>query len=168
MSYIDDSVFSGCSALKTVDFRNADVEIYPYAFSGCDLSNTKLPKNLKVLNEGVLMSTKIQNIEIPNTVTDIVYRAFGYCEELNSIDIPSSVTSIGEYLLCGCTGLESITVNDENQNYYDKTNCIIETESKTLVAGCKNSIIPSDGSVTSIGAGAFGELTNLTSIMFCS
>ncbi len=164
IEYINWQAFAYCNSLKTVEFKNDDVEIAEYAFIGCDLSNTRLPKNLKVLDEGVLMATNISSIEIPGTVTDIVYRAFGYCENLTSIDIPSSVTSIGDFLLCGCNGLESVTVSDGNQNYHDETNCLIETESKILVAGCKNSIIPSDGSVTSIGAGAFGDLTSLTSI----
>lgn len=156
--------FSGCSSLKTVDFKNDDILINDYAFSGCDLTNTKLPKRLKALNSGVLMGTNIENIEIPNTVTDIVYRSLGYCEKLTSIYIPSSVTKIGDYVLCGCTGLNSITVDKDNEKYYDENNCIIEAGSKTLIAGCKNSIIPADGSVTSIAEGAFGDLTNLASI----
>ena len=41
---------------------------------------------------------------------------------------------------------------------------MIETENKTLIAGCKNSIIPDDGSVTSIGNSAFSGCTGLTSI----
>ena len=41
---------------------------------------------------------------------------------------------------------------------------MIATESKTLVLGCKTSVIPSDGSVTSIGGYAFYECSGLTSI----
>ena len=43
-------------------------------------------------------------------------------------------------------------------------NCLIETASKTLIAGCKNSIIPDDGSVISIADYAFSGCTGLTSI----
>ena len=41
---------------------------------------------------------------------------------------------------------------------------MIETESKTLILGCKNSIIPADGTVTAIGDYAFCDCTGLTSI----
>ena len=43
-------------------------------------------------------------------------------------------------------------------------NCLIETANKTLVLGCKNSVIPTDGSVTSISRSAFYGCTGLTSI----
>ncbi len=48
--------------------------------------------------------------------------------------------------------------------YHSKNNCIIKTETKELEVGCKTSIIPSDGSVTSIGEYAFSDCTGLTSI----
>ena len=42
---------------------------------------------------------------------------------------------------------------------------MIETDSKTLIVGCKNSVIPSDGSVTRIGDYAFARCNSLTSIV---
>ncbi|MDD7701085.1 MAG: leucine-rich repeat domain-containing protein, partial [Eubacteriales bacterium] len=58
----------------------------------------------------------------------------------------------------------SITVDSKNKVYHASNNCLIETATKTLIAGCKTSVIPTDGSVTSIGAGAFFGCTGLTSI----
>lgn len=63
-----------------------------------------------------------------------------------------------------CTGLTSILVADGNSKYHSSGNCLIETTSKTLISGCKTSVIPTDGSVTSIGASAFSGCTGLTSI----
>ena len=57
-----------------------------------------------------------------------------------------------------------ITVQSGNTKYHAAGNCLIETESKTLILGCKDSIIPTDGSVTSIGNNAFRNCTSLTSI----
>lgn len=51
--------------------------------------------------------------------------------------------------------LESIEVEEGNEYYHSKNNCLIETATKTLVLGCKNSIIPDDGSVEIIGEFAF-------------
>ena len=74
------------------------------------------------------------------------------------------MTSIDNWSFTGCTGLTTITVADGNTKYHSDGNCIIETESKKLILGCKNSIIPADGSVTSIGHTAFRNCTGLTSI----
>lgn len=97
------------------------------------------------------------------TVTGI-----GTCTDKELI-IPSEykakpVTSIGSYAFSGCAGLTSVTVAKENTKYHSAGNCLIETKSKTLIAGCKNSIIPTDGSVTRIGSYAFSYCTGLTSI----
>ena len=55
--------------------------------------------------------------------------------------------------------IDSITVEDGNPSFYAKNNCLIHKEDGELVLGCRNSVIPDDGSVRSIGAFAFNGLT---------
>ena len=74
------------------------------------------------------------------------------------------MTSINNGAFSRCSGLTSITVDAQNPVYHSAGNCIIETESKTLIAGYQNSAIPDDGSVISIGFGAFYGCSGLTSI----
>ena len=83
---------------------------------------------------------------------------------MTSITIGGSVTSIGEWAFSGCSGLTNITVETGNSVYHSEGKCLIETESKTLIAGCNNSVIPNDGSVTSIEGGAFSDSSGLTNI----
>ena len=106
----------------------------------------------------------LTNITIPSTVTIIGFRVFDCCTGLTSVTIPASAKSIDTNPLSGCSGLESITVESGNKKYHSSGNCLIETESNILVAGCKNSVIPSDGSVTSIGDFAFYNCDGLASI----
>ncbi len=60
--------------------------------------------------------------------------------------------------------IESIEVEDGNEYFHSKNNCLIETATKTLVLGCKYSIIPDDGSVEIIGEYAFNGCMGAKSI----
>ena len=105
-----------------------------------------------------------KNSVIPNGVTSIGDSAFGWCSEFTELVLPNSVTSIVESAFAYCSGLEKITVESGNSRYDSRDNCnsIIETATNTLIAGCKNSVIPN--SVTSIGDSAFEGCTGLTEL----
>lgn len=105
-------------------------------------------------NEAFYTNRTFKNITIGNNITSIGDMAF-YWSSLTGITISDSLTSIGSSAFYGCSNLESIVVDDKNTVYHSAGNCLIETASKTLILGCKNSIIPSDGSVTSIDGDAF-------------
>lgn len=98
-------------------------------------------------------------------VTTIATSAFADCTGLTAITIGANVTAVETAAFSGCTGLTSITVADGNPVYHSAGDCLIETSSKTLVAGCKNSEIPTDGSVTAIGRLAFYKCAALTAIV---
>ena len=83
---------------------------------------------------------------------------------MTEIVIPQSVTSIDASAFRGCTNIVKITVKEGNTVYHSDNNCLIETESRTLILGCQNSSIPNDGSVTSIGRYAFNGCIGLTSV----
>lgn len=105
----------------------------------------------------------LTEVHIPKSVTDIEGQAFYNCSGLTEITIPESVTNIGWQPFMDCSGLESITVEEGNENYKSENNCILTKEGRTLVLGCKNSVIPEG--VTNIGLGAFAGCTGLTSIV---
>lgn len=64
-----------------------------------------------------------------------------------------------------CSGLTSITVVEGNEYYYSVGNCLVESSSGTLIVGCKYSVIPNDGSITSIGSLAFYGCSSLIQIV---
>ncbi|MBR5923420.1 MAG: leucine-rich repeat domain-containing protein [Clostridia bacterium] len=106
----------------------------------------------------------IEAIIIGAGVIGIGTDAFYGCTRLTSISIPSGVQHIGSGILEDCNNLESITVDKGNLVYHSTGNCLIKTATNVLIAGCKNSIIPTDGSVCLIEYDAFSGCTGLTSI----
>jgi hypothetical protein len=77
---------------------------------------------------------------------------------LTSVTIPASVTNIGNTPFDDSYQIASITVEEGNPVYHSDGNCLIETSTGTLLAGCKTSVIPTDGSVTKIQDYAFQKL----------
>ena len=173
---IGNSAFSGCSSLATIsvasdnpkyDSRNNCNAIIETAtntlIAGC--KNTTIPNSVTSIGEGAFSGySSLTNINIPNSVTVIGELAFDGCIGLTAINIPNSVTTIGEGAFSDCSNLTSISVVSDNPKYDSRNNCnaIIETTTNTLIAGCKNTIIPN--SVTVIGELAFSGCTSLTAI----
>ena len=136
------------------------ITIHSSAFSGCrNIAMATLPAH--IIDYIPQNSLKTIVITSGDSIED---SAFYGCSSLESITIPDSVTSIGDFAFYGCSSLESIHVNEGNTTYHSEGNCLIETQSKTLILGCKSSIIPSNGSVTSIGNNAFNGCISLKSI----
>ena len=150
--------FEGCKSLSGVYINNL-AKWCSISFSdNCDSNPLYYAHNLYSNDQYVT------DLIIPDGVTSVGMNAFHGCTGLVSVTIPDSVTSIGYYAFSGCSGLTSIKVDSGNATYHSQGNCVIETANKVLVLGCKTSVIPDDGSVTSIGKDAFYDCTNLTSI----
>lgn len=131
---IGGSAFYHCISLTSITIPDGVAEIEGGAFSHCD---------------------SLTSVTLPDGLLRIGDYAFYWCYSLTSITIPASVTEIGKVAFSWCYNIESITVAEGNTVYHSEGNCLIETASKTLIAGCQNSVIPADGSVTEIGGSAF-------------
>ena len=151
---IGDAAFRVCSGFTSVTIPNSVIAIVQDAFEFC--------YGLKRVNSSV---DGVCNI--PNGVTTIGAGVFYGCSGLTSLNIPDSVTSIGSWILTKTRiapyTITSVTVDSRNTVYDSRNNCngIIETNTNSLIFGCKTTIIPN--TVTSID-GAFSNAYSLTSI----
>ncbi len=158
-------LFGNCNNIRKVIIQDNIKEIPMGCFYGSVIQELVLGSGIELIGEEAFYrcnNLTTVTFETGSKLTSIGDYAFHYCTCLTSIEIPSSVTSIGTDVFYKCSGLESITVSGTGGTYTAQGNCLIKgTE---LVAGCKTSVIPTDGSVTSIGDYAFNGCSGLTSI----
>lgn len=164
---IGNYAFSGCSELTSVETGNVATSIGSRAFENCNkLVSVSIGNGVTSIYRGAFENCRsLKRVSIPDSVISIEYEAFSNCSNLASVIIGTGVRSIENNVFSNCSGIESLEVSGNNAKYHSKGNCLIETASKTLVLGCKNSVIPNDGSIISIGSGAFEYCGDLTSIV---
>ena len=158
------------SPFKDYEIRKATVKygitsIGDYAFMGCTgMTEMTLPNSVTSIGDNAFEGCScLTEMTLPSSVTSIGDNAFEGCSGLTELTLPSSVTNIGVDAFSS-NGLEKITVDRGNKHYDSRGNCnsIIDTETNTLIAGCKNSVIPN--SVRSIGDSAFEGCSGLTEL----
>ena len=155
---IGDSTFYSCSGIRgSIVLPDNIRTIGSVAFYGCSgvTGSLTLPQNLQSMGYGAFWWLEYLTgpISIPQGVTRIEERTFAANRRITSYDIPASVTYIGYQGLCCGSRLESIHVDEANPTYYSENNALIERDSKILILGTKNTIIPED--VVEIGCLAF-------------
>ncbi len=141
---IGDSAFRDCNALQSVTLPDSVTSIGTSAFENC---------------------TALVSFLLANSVQSIGPSAFRGCKSLASVKIGGGVQEIGDCAFSECPNLASISVSRENTKYIAKGNCLIDKQSKTLVLGCPDSVLPTDGSVTGIGKNAFSACEGLQKIV---
>lgn len=170
---IGTAAFNECWGLKRITLPASLVNIGWGAFLRCkDLESITVdPANPNYSSEGNCLLSKdgkklIQGCNtsvIPEGVEEIGVGAFTGMSGLKSISIPNSLTKIESTPFMECWSLECITVEPDNPNYKSEDNCLLTKDGSTLLAGCKNSVIPFG--VRTIGKGAFWGCQTLERIV---
>lgn len=127
------------------------------AFEDCDtFTSITLPQSLTSIEDfAFCRCTALQNINIPQNVTNIGVSAFKECKSLTSITIPSGVTSINDVAFAHCTSLKSIELPDHLVS--------IGVSAFTNCTSLESVVIPAE--VTSVGFRAFTYCTSLESVV---
>lgn len=152
----------------------------PYIMGGLRAKRIMLPVSLTEIADGALLGASIDEIEIPaavkklgaavfagcrnlsqvtfaegSSVTIIPDRAFDGCTALSNVTLPASLTRIGHRAFAGC---RSLTTFDPGQS-------LEEISSEAFAAsGLTEVDLSSNTALRSVGARAWAECKNLTSI----
>ena len=162
---IGKNIFADADQLETITVEAANTKYY-----SCG--------NAIVCRDNDALIAGCKNSEISYGVRRIEAGAFDTVS-IQRISIPATVKYIDEQAFVNCQSLAELSVDINNQ-YYARSdaaiNCIItkeptgglagtaEQDPKMLILGCKNSMIPSDGSVEKIGRYAFENCIGLISV----
>ena len=156
---VGERAFAG-SQLTSLTLPEKTVQYGKYCFGNTQLQTVVIPNGITVIPEGMFMNNSyLTNVFFPSTLTKIEREAFAYCIKLQDIHIPNSVIDIGLEGVAipnpfrGTQSVLSISVEEGNPVYYSEGNCIIKRDTKTIVSGCKKSLIPND--IVEIGDHAF-------------
>lgn len=183
------NLFAGCTNLTQVTM-SSDTNLGAGIFANCTSLESIVIKSSKVPDMAFYGCTNLKNVTFEGSVDYIGTQAFGGCSSLTKITLPGGTYTLGEDAFGGCTNLsevtfsqgtklqgdiilpfknctslQSIEVNENNENYTSVGGVLYDKQKTTvllvpvLAAGYA---IPD--SVTKVGASAFAGNTNLTTI----
>ncbi|MBO5908954.1 MAG: leucine-rich repeat domain-containing protein, partial [Clostridia bacterium] len=126
--------------------------------------SVKLPNSVTEVSDSAFEDCRmLTELKLSSNIAKIGRRAFSRCYKLSALYIPESLAKIDECAFSGCSAMR-VSISPKNKHYITKNNCLIEKETKTILWGRENSIIPMDGSVKKIGAGAFEACEKLVNV----
>jgi len=164
LTSIKDFAFENCSSLESIYIPRNVEKIQDPLFPGCNrLSSIVVDKdNAYYLsqNNGIVRksdSTLVAACRFTNVTADIADIKTSCFENLNihSFRLPQSVTHLSSAVFFLCNEIDTLTVDSANPKYTSPkgSNVILSKDGKTLVVGCRSSIML-DG-IEEIGEGAF-------------
>lgn len=146
---IADKAFYWRNEMEALDIPETITEIGGGAFYCCyGLRSLHIPASVVYIKSDIVLQgffSKCPSPQAAHTTTNIGYRL--------SDDYNNASVSFGTFWCMGL--LESVSVAEDNPNYYSQTGTIIENASKTLILGSKGAVIPEG--ITAIAPNAFSH-----------
>lgn len=129
-------------------------------FSGHDrLELLNLPNTIvELLSSAFAECRNLNEIHLPESLQIINTRALQTCTKLKELTIPAKVHTIQDAAIAECKNITKLVVADGNTNFEVKQDCLIDKRNKKLLQGLTTGTIPTDGSVTSLGQYCFANM----------
>ena len=143
---------SKCKAIRS-DYAFNGTESYRSFIGG--IEEVEIPDTVTEIGSYAFHNfLELKKINIPNSVTRIGQGAFSWCSSLTSIAIPESVTSIESYAFSWCSSLTSITIPES----------VTDIKEASFSSCSSLTSIKLPNNLISIGSNAFHDCSSLASI----
>ena len=157
LTVLSDSLFEADANLEYITFGDAE-----------KTDTVIIPETVQKIGNYVFMNCeKIKNINLPANLKSIGKTCFQGCISLTGLFIPQSVESIGGGIFGDCDALQSVEIEDENNNFIFKDGILYDVKNGILVSAV-NSLIPEkvivDECTKTIDYSAFADCNNLYEI----
>ena len=133
------------------------------AFSYTAVNELAIPDSVTdIASMGFMMMPAAAKIVLPKGITEIKPASFETCPKLSSISIPSGVTKIGENAFGGCSKLAQVVFEKDSNK-----KCALKTIGNSAFLNCQGlTSLNIPAGVTEIGEKAFRSCKNLVSLSF--
>ena len=157
LTVLSDSLFGADANLEYITFGDAE-----------KTDTVIIPETVQKIGNYVFMNCeKIKNINLPANLKSIGKTCFQGCISLTGLFISQSVESIGGGIFGDCDALQSVEIEDENNNFIFKDGILYDVKNGILVSAV-NSLIPEkvivDECTKTIDYSAFADCNNLYEI----
>lgn len=144
------TAFNGCSSLKEIiideeneKYCSIDGVVYSkdketlYKYPPGKIGNSyNILNSVNIIDSGAFRESNLKEITIPNGITDVggkwSTRVFHNCKLLETINIPESVIVMDRGNFDGCSSLQNINVDEQNQTF-SSVDGVLFNKDKTIL-----------------------------------
>ena len=165
---IGDSAFSGCTSLTDIQIPDSVTTIGGCAFSACTfLASIQIPDSVTEIGSSAFQGTGLTSLTLPKSIAKLSYGTFAHCENLTDIQIPEDCLNykLVDGVIYDKSGETLVFVPFYKTGSYTVPDGVTTiADSAVTYSGITDITLPK--TVTSIGAGAFGNNSQLTRVKF--
>ncbi|MBR6043085.1 MAG: leucine-rich repeat domain-containing protein [Paludibacteraceae bacterium] len=132
---VSNNAFRGCKNILSLTVEGGVTYIGKSAFEDCDhLNNVYLAEGVAYVGDNAFAGcTALPAVHFPKTLAFVGKGAFSRCMNIKALSFPSLVNELDPSVFEGCASLETITVEEGNQNMQSVDGVLYNKEQTTLI-----------------------------------
>ena len=99
----DNTAFASVSGVLFTKSRKTLLQ-----FPAAKATTYSVPSRTTTIGRDAFFMSSLKSVELPSSLMELAYDAFGYCKSLTSVELPEGLTTIGDYAFDGCSGLKTL------------------------------------------------------------
>ena len=167
---IENLAFANCKSLSSFTVSKYVTKISEGAFKNCEsLSSVTMGDDITVIEKDAFSGCGLTEIQLPSGITSIGEEAFAG-NKFTEIIIPSGVSKLGAGAFSGCELLQSISVEENNNNFSASNGVLYDKLGTTLLLcpGGKEGSYTLPRRTTKIAESAFKDCKKITELILPS